>query len=402
MLGMGRRRKAVCRRSFDRSPSLRRGVTLFEATVALVVIVVVVVLAVPILGRWQERGRRLACHANLYHLSQIIEQFRTADSAQSYPRGALYRKSDHSSGNSWWLRIMPFSDLKQFAADWKSVADEGDFGVPAENPNVLIADGYRQTLFFCPSSPLPPMNDPLRDLSAANRKLLGDRVPQGIAVPMYAAVAGGAPDARDADVSQLLSQPFGRNTHDGKYGILSESGVMPVNRRVADAAVTDSKGKTIILVEQSDYFRNDALDPPDYYDPRSAWPKGAFMGSTGDYGQLSSTAPGINGSGEARVWNVTSVRYPINSRKAIDRPGVVVDPAPLRPAKEGDPPPEQPPYPPAGYGPGHNHGIIAAHPGGAHVLMADGSAHFLNETMDLKLLLELVTRDDGTDSNDDF
>lgn len=388
------------RRLFDRPPSSRRGVTLLEATVTLIVVVVVVVLAMPILGRWRERGRRIACHGNLHHLGQIIEQFRTADSAQSYPRGALYRKSDHSSGNSWWLRIMPFSDNKDFAAQWKSVPDEGDFGAPAENPNILIADGFQQTLFFCPSSPMPLMNDPARQLSAANRKLLGDRSPQGIAVPMYTAVAGGAPDARDADVSKILSQPFGRNTRDGKYGILSESGVMPVNLRMADAAVSDSKGKTIVLVEQSDYFRNDALDPPDYYDSRSAWPKGAFMGSTGDYGEPRTTAEGINGSGEARVWNVTSVRYPINSRKAIDQPGVVVDPAPLRPAKEGDPTPVQPPYPSEGYGPGHNHGIIAAHPGGAHVLMADGSAHFLNETMDLTLLLQLVTRDDGTDSND--
>lgn len=382
-------------------PSLPRcGFTLIEAVVALVVVVVIVVLAIPMLGFWWERGRRIACHGNLHHIGQIIEQFRTADSAQSYPRGATYRKEDHSSGNSWWLRTMPFSDLKDFAAQWKSVPNEGDFGAPEENQNILIADGFQSTLFFCPSSPLPLLNDPSRHMSAANRRLLGDRTPKGIAVPMYAAVAGGAPDARDADLTQLLSKPFGRNTLDGKYGILSESGVMPVNLRMADAAVSDPKAKTIIIVEQSDYMRNDALDPPDYYDPRSAWPKGAFMGSSGDYGELKSTALEINSSGEARVWNVTSIRYSINSRKAIDQPGVVVDPAPLRPAQKGDPPPEQPPYPPEGYGPGHNHGIISAHPGGAHVLMADGSAHFLNETVDLTVLLQMATRDDGIDSND--
>lgn len=390
----------MSRRRFGALQSSRCGVTLLEATVALVVIVVVVLLAMPMLSYWWERSRRIGCHANLHNVGQIIERFRTADSAQSFPSGATYNKAQSSAGSSWWLQIMPFSDLKEFAAEWKSVPNEGDFGAAAENPNVLAADGFQQTLFFCPSSPLPRMNLPERHLSAANRKLLGDRMPQGIAVPMYAAVAGGAPDARDVNVPQLISQPAGRNTRDGKYGILSESGVMPVNLRMADAAVSDTKAKTIVIVEQSDYFRNDALDPPDHYDPRSAWPKGAFMGSTGDYGELRPQAEGLNGSGAARVWNVTTLRYPINSRKALDQPGIVVDPAPLRPAKEGDPPPPQPPYPPAGYGPGHNHGIISAHPGGAHVLTADGSVHFLNETMDLTLLLQLVTRDDGTDSSD--
>lgn len=390
----------MSRRRFGVRQTLRGGVTLIEATVALVVIVVVVLLAMPMLNYWWERGRRVGCHANLHQIGQIIERFRTADPAQSFPRGALYDKRNLSSGNSWWLRIMPFSDQREFAAQWKAVPDEGDFGAAAENPNILAADGYQQTLFFCPSSPLPLLNNPQRHLSEANRRLLGDRIPKGIAVPMYAAVAGGAPDARDADLSLLISKPNGRNTRDGKFGILSASGVMPVNLRMADAAVSDSKGKTIILVEQSDYFRNDALDPPDAYDPRSAWPKGAFMGSTGDYGELRLNAQGINGSGEARVWNVTTLRYPINSRKALEQPGVVVDPAPPRPAKEGEPAPPAPPYPPEGYGPGHNHGIIAAHPGGANVLMADGTARFLNETMDLSVLLELATRDDGIDSGD--
>jgi len=378
----------------------RRGVTLIEATVAIIVVVVVVALALPSLSRFRERGRRLACQANLHQIGQVIDRFRTADSAQAYPAGASYSSGSRAAGTSWWLAIMPYSDMKDLSKGWQNVPDSGNFGAAGENPNVAAADGYRQSLFFCPSSPLPPTNDPARHWSEATRRALGAGQPAGIAVPSYAALAGGAPDARDVDVTKMISQAAGRNTSDGPYGILSSSGMMPVNRRIAEASARDPKGKTILLVEQSGQGRNDALDPPDLYDLRSAWPRGMFMGSTGDYGDLRPTADGVNGSGDARAWNVTTLRYPINTRKVLDQPGIVVDPATPRPANPDDPPPPVPPYPPEGYGPGHNHGIIAAHPGGAHVLMADGSVRFLNEEMDLPLLLEISTRDDGRDSSD--
>jgi type II secretory pathway pseudopilin PulG len=388
-------RHPVCRRS-----SFRPGVTLIEATVALVVVVIVVILAMPVLSRFRERGRRIACSANLRQIAQAVQAFRAADPAQSFPRGATYQKNSKSAGTSWWLKIMPYSDMKELGLGWKKGPDNGDFGGPAENPNILEADGFRHTVFFCPSSPLPPMNDPERHLSEANRRALGERRPAGIAVPMYAAVTGGAPDALDVDVVNSLMQSRGRNTRDGKYGILSSSGVMPVNIKVSDAGVRDTKSKTIMIVEQSNYFYDETVDPPDLYDLRSAWPKGAFMGATGDYLDIKPKAEDVNGSGAARVWNATTVRYVINNRKVLDTPGIVHDPAPLRPAKKGDPPPQQPPYPPEGYGPGHNHGIFSAHPGGAHVIMADGSGPFLNDDLDLAILIELSTRDDGRDSGD--
>ncbi|MBN8628574.1 MAG: DUF1559 domain-containing protein, partial [Planctomycetes bacterium] len=62
--------------------------------------------------------------------------------------------------------------------------------------------------------------------------------------------------------------------------------------------------------------------------------------------------------------------------------------------------PPPPPYPAEGYGPGHNQPIISAHPGGAHMLFADGSASFMNEAMDLMLLLRMATRDDKVDVAD--
>jgi prepilin-type processing-associated H-X9-DG protein len=39
--------------------------------------------------------------------------------------------------------------------------------------------------------------------------------------------------------------------------------------------------------------------------------------------------------------------------------------------------------------------IQSAHPGGAHLLFADGSVHFLAEDMELRLLKLLAMRDSG-------
>lgn len=391
------------RRSFASLPP-RRGFTLIELGVVLLILAVLLVLLLPWLVNVRERSRRLTCETHLYSIGQAFANYRTADPRNAFPAGATYLSRERGSGTSWWLAIMPFLDLGETAHKWKRVPGSGDFGADGENPNLHLADGLWQPFFLCPSSPLPPQNRPPQHFSDANRQALNNGA-RGILVPSYAAVAGGAPDAKEIDVAQFLSQSHGRNTTDGKYGILSASGLLPVNQSIADAAIRDPQAKTLLIVEQSDYGRNEALDPPDLYDLRSAWPNGLFMGATGDYQNPSLTAKGIDGDGSARVWNVTTIRYPINTRAVfvkpdVVRPGYVFDPAPPRAAAPDQPAPEPPPYPREGYGPGHNHGINSAHPGGAHALMADGSIRFLNEALDLTILLLFATRDDGREVND--
>jgi prepilin-type processing-associated H-X9-DG protein len=380
----------------------RRGLTWLELLIVITILVVLLAVSLPTLVRMRERARRLGCASNLGQIGKMIEAYRTADPAAAFPGGTTFARGSQA-GTSWWLDLMPFSDMKDMAEKWRASPVGGDFGGAVANPNIVSADGYVQSIFFCASSPLPTLNDPAKHLSEPNRKQLGSGTPKGIAVPMYAAVAGSAPDVRDVVLTKFASSPYGRNTAQYQYGILSDSGAMPVNRRVPDAAVRDPKGKTLLVVEQSDYFRdtqNGTLDPPDLYDLRSAWPKGVFMGASADYGELSPLAIGLNGNGQARCWNVTTIRYPIHEKTLLGKSGIVVDPAPPRPPKEGEPAPAVPPYPPTGYGPGHNHGINSAHPGGAHVLMADGAVFFLKDEIDVTILLQMATRDDGGEFND--
>ena len=44
---------------------------------------------------------------------------------------------------------------------------------------------------------------------------------------------------------------------------------------------------------------------------------------------------------------------------------------------------------------GANQAILSAHPGGAHILLCDGSVHFATDSLDIDVLYNLADRDDG-------
>jgi prepilin-type processing-associated H-X9-DG protein len=44
---------------------------------------------------------------------------------------------------------------------------------------------------------------------------------------------------------------------------------------------------------------------------------------------------------------------------------------------------------------GSNTPVQSVHPGGANVLLADGSVHFCSETTDIQILRYMATRDDA-------
>ncbi len=375
----------------------RGGFTLVEALVGLAVVLVCVLLAIPLVFRGMESFRRRACGFNMHRMGDAFQAYRTSF-AGKFPVGASYQTTPNETpyGPSWWKAILPLTDQGEAFKGWKNVDSSGSFNSKTPNPNVKFADGFRPTFMFCPSSPLPQGNDPLKNISAENRELLKPKLPEGIPVSTYAAVSGSSPDMGSGGGGKAGGSPFGRNTKDGVFGILSGSGVFPPNLPVAEAAIRDGGGFTIAVVEQSDVWYDPGpseapYDNPVPYDLRSGWPGGAFMGSGGNYTQVSTGAEGIDGNGEARVLNCTSVRYPVNTKML--QAGMFADPLePIPPPKEGE---KRPPVVKRPPGPGHNNGVFSCHPGGAQALFADGSVKWLNQDLDLRVLLLLCTRDDN-------
>lgn len=369
----------------------RSGFTLLEALVALVLIVVLVLIAIPVIYRVMERFRSKTCEANLRKIGAAFEMYRSGSNGR-FPIGSQYNRTPESPfGKTWWHAVLQYSgneQLEQVDKKWANIASSGYFNGKAGNQNIKLVDGLQPDIMFCPSSTLPHLSSSA--ISPATQQMLGHPA-QGIAVPMYVAISGSAPDMQGASLASSISGPKGRNTRDGKYGILSGSGIFPPNQQISDAMVRDGTSHTIAIAEQSAGWDDERYDPPVPFDFRSGWPAGAFTGSAGNYQQLSPKAEGVDGSGDARCLNCTSVRYGIN--KLGHMKGIVALPAgPIPPAKEGEPPP---PPPPSLLGPGHNHGIFSAHGGGAWVLFADSSVHWLDEDIELPVLQALCTRDDS-------
>jgi prepilin-type processing-associated H-X9-DG protein len=242
---------------------------------------------------------------------------------------------------------------------------------------------------------LPPLSDPNKTYSQANRDSL-DHPAKGVALPDYVALAGSAPDMMNIRPDQSVIGPHGRNTRDGPWGILSGSGAFPPNQAMRHASLRDGVGNVIIVGEQSTWGIDPYYNPPLQYDLRSSFPDGGYKGAGGNYGGLNPEAEGINGSGDDRCFNITTVRYAINAvtLDAEKLPkGIVANPIGPPPRLPRDKKPKNIPQHPTG--PGHNHGIFSVHVGGANVLFGDGHVEFKSEQMDLPTLQMLVTRDDG-------
>ncbi|MGE3805940.1 MAG: DUF1559 domain-containing protein, partial [Gemmataceae bacterium] len=210
----------------------------------------------------------------------------------------------------------------------------------ANGSNGTVLSGVPMPLMYCPSSQLPKWG--LTSLSPPG--------PDGVFRPTYTAIAGAI------DHSSTVNRDSTTQPHDA-IGRVSFGGIM-VMRLDAHAAgtrvaeITDGTSNTLLIGEQSDWCVDSSGAKKDC---RSDFRHGFTMGPR---------------SSEYRNWNTTSVRYKINA-KNWNLLGVGND--------------FYAPNPP----------IQSAHPGGAVVGFADGSAQFLNENLDLQMLFNLSNRDDG-------
>ncbi len=145
-------------------------------------------------------------------------------------------------------------------------------------------------------------------------------------------------------------------------------GIFVTNRAIRLCGVTDGISKTICVGEESD-FAVDSLGRQRNID--AGYPIGWLVGTNS-----AGTPPNYQNSSNPALpapsaWNITTIKYLPNTR-TFELPGVKDNPR------------------------GPNNPLSSQHAGGVHVLFLDGSAHFITDTMDLLMLRELSTRDDGS------
>jgi prepilin-type N-terminal cleavage/methylation domain-containing protein/prepilin-type processing-associated H-X9-DG protein len=308
------------------------GLTLVELLVVIAIIGILIALLLPAVQATREAARRLQCANNLKQIGLALQNYH--DAHRSFPIGGT---ANGGHGYSWWVRVLPY--LEENTIYEKFDRKNPDAGWRGSSPeNLQLLSGVKFGVMYCPSSPVPPLADP--------------KLPQtpdwpgvNIATPSYTGISGAVdhPTTRDSTGS------FGGK----QYGKISFGGVLIKGPGVRIKKITDGTSKTVMVGEQSDWCAD---------------ANGVQFDCRSDCGHAFTMGPG--GDAVDRAFNMTSVMYPLGDKEYSMTKHV-------------------------GGNCAVNSAIQSVHSGGAQVLMADGSVHFLPDSIDLQLFYNLANRDDG-------
>ena len=177
----------------------------------------------------------------------------------------------------------------------------------------------------------------------------------------YTGLAGAVDDTNDGGTFVETRQRPTPGGTEPANGIISGGGLLLLNSSANIAGATDGTSNTAFIGEVSNYLL-DAATPPQKVRPNQAL---GLCVSTNSNQEIDGSN---TGSLDKSVFTLTSVRYQLNHGDGSL----------------------------AGVGEGfYNNGLQSAHTGGVNVAYADGSTHFVSDTIQLNTLKNLVTRDDG-------
>ena len=191
---------------------------------------------------------------------------------------------------------------------------------------------------ICPSSPLPVLGD-----TGGGYQLMRAH---------YAGLAGSNNNVADG-FTTATTRTIGNPT-----GTLSLSGMLVPNQGIRVQDCTDGLSSTIMVGEQSNFVLDAAGNNPTRINGEHGWIMGSSNGGSG------ANYP----NGGDRCFNITTIDYRPNGVR-LGMTGV----------QNND---------------GQNNGFFAAHTGGVHTLMSDGTVRFINNNISMLTLRVLSNRND--------
>ncbi len=321
-----------------------RAFTLVELLVVIAIIGVLVGLLLPAVQAAREAARRMQCSNNLKQMGLALHNYEST--YKKLPIGALWSRGALANpgwGMSWWVRILPFVELNNLA-DRLSMEGSHPGTLANTTPtwtgaavNGPIVNGLLIPLMVCPSSPLQAV----RSSGYAHT----------ITCPQYTGIMGAVSDTGTTGFQNAAGRQW---THATANTISAIGGGLVIWDSVRFGDISDGLSNLMIVGEQSDFGR-DAT--------------GARVTINNHQGFMCSMINVSFTGFTERVFNLTTLRYPPNSANIV-----------LAGVRNNN---------------GGNNGLFSAHPGGVQVVLADGSVHFISQTVNLLTLKKLATRDDG-------
>jgi prepilin-type N-terminal cleavage/methylation domain-containing protein/prepilin-type processing-associated H-X9-DG protein len=301
--------------------------------VELLVVIAIIGILVALLLPAVQAAREAARRTQcVNNLKQIgLAVLNYENAFKELPPGGL-TQANGTYGHSWWIRILPYTEQTNVYNQFdQKASNSGWLGFTNPHPN---RDPLRNVVFpfmYCPSSSLPKLALTVAEHSKSN-----------VMSPTYTGVSG-ATDHRTAT---------NKNPTGGADGRISLGGAFIVHRAIPLSEFTDGTTNTMMVAETSDYCIDNTGQKVDC---RSDCGHGFCMGPGND--------------GWERAFNMVTVIHRLGEKSYMGL-GVPGNCGPNRP-------------------------IQSVHGGGANVVYADGSVHFLNDSMAIQLLYDLANRDDG-------
>ena len=362
----------------------RLGFTLVELLVVIAIIGILIGMLLPAVQSVREAARRASCSNNLKQLGLAVLNYESTHlhlppgaHRDSGPVGSSTVPANYQNwGSGWTVFVLPFCEQVSLFSLLEFDGGSG-FGNAALN-NYAVVDDAKLTIFNCPTSPI--LQRPT--VGNSNMEHIYPMSPE-ITVNHYAGIAGtGIPQSGVSELEQIGFNERRKNPF-GNFGVSSGGGLLFGGGWVGLRDVFDGTSNTMMISEQNDHLLANNGTPLII---GTGIPYGFMIGTWLD------TAPDIDNeppNNDQRAHQCTSVRYQINqktgwpfamefgensSQSAIFGVGVY----------------------------GVNIPLNSAHPGGVNSTFGDGSVRFISQSLPLRTLAGLATRDDGTNVNLDL